>query len=189
MVLPGLIPWTALAVAWQWLLGVLPSLTILFVGMRFLLEIPQREKQAKYQAWRVVHTAYGQKVSGARIAALEDLREQGESLSRLTLEEGAMLNKINLAGSDLFHASLSGAGLWCDNLHKAKLESAYLSNANLHKAILLSTDLYKADLRGADLCLANLTGAIYSKKTQFSKDFDPSQHGMVLQDDRDFQPA
>ena len=40
-----------------WLLKLLPSLTILFVGGRFLLEIPQREKQAKYQAWRIVHEA------------------------------------------------------------------------------------------------------------------------------------
>lgn len=70
-----------------WLIEKAAGLTVVFVGIRFFLEIPQREKQAKYQAWQVVHAAYGQKVSGARLSALEDLCDQGESLAALELEQ------------------------------------------------------------------------------------------------------
>jgi len=64
-----------------WLVSLFSKLAIFFVAGRFIWEIPQREKQAKYQAWQVIHAAHGQRVSGARIAALEDLLDQEESLA------------------------------------------------------------------------------------------------------------
>jgi Pentapeptide repeats (8 copies) len=130
-----------------WVLGIAPKFAILFVGARFLLEIPQREKQAKYQAWGVVHTAYGQKVSGARISALEDLLNQGESLAGLSLE-----NEANLAGIDLSKANLRGA-----NLYGADLCGANLCGADLRGANLRGVDLYDANLSDA-----NLSGTIPS---------------------------
>jgi len=169
----------------KWLLGVLPNLTILFVGVRFLMEIPQREKEAKYQAWQVVHTAHGQTVSGARIAALEDLHAQGESLRRLTLEAGVVLSGINLARADLCEASFRSARLFEANLKGVHLEGADLSYACLQKATLSGADLHGAELRGADLRLAklegaNFRGAVYDKQTTFPQGFDPTQHDMVL---------
>jgi hypothetical protein len=138
-----------------WVLGIAPKFAILFVGARFLLEIPQREKQAKYQAWGVVHTAYGQKVSGARISALEDLLNQGESLAGLSLE-----NEANLAGIDLSKANLRGANLYGANLRGANFRGADLCGANLCGA-----DLRGANLRGVDLYDANLSDANLSGTT------------------------
>ena len=134
--------WQRLLLVWnggKWLLGGLPNLTILFVGVRFLMEIPRREKEAKYQAWQVVHTAYGQRVSGARIAALEDLNDQGEFLGGLTLEDEANLSDIRLRGAKLRDAKLERADLRGANLTNSTLESTVLTSA-----ILLSTDLSTA---------------------------------------------
>ena len=145
------------------------SLAILLGVGRFLWEIPRREREAKYQAWQVIHTAHGQKVSGARISALEDLQEQGESLAGLTLEEGANLNDINLSGADLSGADLSKADLSGAILSDAdlrdtkligsKLIGSKLIGANLRYAKLEDADLTGADLRGADLIRADLRGA------------------------------
>jgi hypothetical protein len=146
-----------------WLIEKVAGLTVVFAGIRFFLEIPQREKQAKYQAWQVVHTAHGQRVSGARISALEDLREQGESLAALELEytvlrdinlQGANLHKVNLRRSHLERANLAGA-----NLTKAKVEQALLWRANLENADLENANLENASLREANLKGANLKGA------------------------------
>ncbi len=142
-----------------WFFGVLPNLTILYVGWKFLQEIPQRERQAKYQAWQVIHTSHSQKVCGARIAALEDLVEQGESLSGLTLENGADLSKANLE-----YANLSGANLWNANLSGANLkgsdlESSWLNGVNFVGSRLKGAYLTCANLESADLFVANLEGA------------------------------
>ena len=139
------------------------TLTILFVGGRFLWEIPRREREAKYQAWQVIHTAHGQR-SGARIAALEDLCEQGESLNGLTLEGCIDLSRINLTKANLSRANLSaanlsGANLHGANLHGANLHGANLTEANLFGANLTGAYLRGADLRGADLRWADLSGA------------------------------
>ncbi len=152
-----------MALVWETLLkliSVLPHLTILFVGVKFLLEIPQRERAAKYQAWQVVHSAYDQKSSGARIEALQDLLEQGESLNGLSLEEGADLRKIKLPGADLSGANLKGANLSSvdprDPNLSTNLSDAILGGANLSGANLMGADLSGADLSGADLSGANL---------------------------------
>jgi uncharacterized protein YjbI with pentapeptide repeats len=138
-----------------WILGLVPNFTILFVGARFLWEIPQREKQAKYQAWGVVHTAHGQKVSGARISALEDLRNQGESLAGLRLEHDANLAGIDLSKADLSGAILVGVDLRCSNLSRTYLIRANLSYANLSDIDLSSTYLNNANLSNANLSGAN----------------------------------
>jgi uncharacterized protein YjbI with pentapeptide repeats len=148
-----------IASGFVWLVKLLPNLTVLFIGVRFLLEIPQREKQAKYQAWQVVHAAYGQKVSGARIAALEDLRDQEESLAGLTLEEGAVLNSINLQKANLNGAKLNGTKLNGAKLNGAKLNRARLSGAELSDAELNGTQLNGAELINAELNGTQLNGA------------------------------
>lgn len=139
-----------------WFFGVLPNLTILYVGWKFLQEIPQRERQAKYQAWQVIHTSHGQQVSGARIAALEDLVEQGESLSGLTLGNGADLSKANLE-----YANLSGANLEYTNLLRAKLKGSGLEYSRLKGVNFSGSMLNGAYLTCANLESADLLGAIF----------------------------
>ena len=137
------------------LINILSRSAILLVAVRYILEIPEREKQAKYQAWQVIHTAHGQKYSGARIAALEDLLTQQESLSGLSLEEEANLKGVKLSGADLSYANLKGV-----NLRDAILTGAILSYAELRGADLTGAILSYADLTGADLTGAILTAAV-----------------------------
>jgi len=147
-----------------WLINILSKSAIVLIAVRYILEIPEREKQAKYQAWQVIHSAYGQKSSGARIAALEDLLTQQESLSGLSLEEGANLKGVKLSGADLTVADLrsailTNAFLANADLTGANLRGAILTYANLRGAILTYADLTVADLRGANLTNADLRGA------------------------------
>ncbi|MEP0914610.1 pentapeptide repeat-containing protein [Leptolyngbya sp. FACHB-711] len=153
-----LIPEQRLSVAWGtglWGIGKVATFAIVFAVLLFLLESPKRSRQAKYQAWQVVYAAYGQKVSGARIAALEDLRARGESLSSLTLEKEAVLSEINLTDADLTDANLSHT-----DLSDAILCGARLIGANLSGAILIDADLSRTNLSDAILCNARLSSAI-----------------------------
>jgi len=147
-----------------WFFSILPNLTILYVAWKFVQEIPLRERQAKYQAWQVIHTAHGQKFSGARISALEDLVEQGESLSGLVISMHVDLNGINLNGANLkrvclFDVELNEANLNGANLNGASLTYAKLDGANLEGAKLDGATLNKASLKKANLRNANLNGA------------------------------
>ncbi len=156
---------------WGWagsgilgLVGLGSQLTFVVVGIKYLQEIPQREKQAedqkrlaRYQAWQVIHAAHGQRVSGARIAALEDLVQQGESLIGLILEKGADLGGIQLKGARLIKANLQDAYLKNANLQDALLKNANFQGAYLRKVNLQGSDLRGANLRGACFADANLT--------------------------------
>lgn len=157
-----LTPEQRLSVAWDTGLGGIgkaASFAIVFAGFLFLLRLPfrlpWRARQAKHQAWQVVYAAYGQKVSGARIAALEDLRAWRESLASLTLEKEAVLSEINLTDADLTDAKLSHT-----DLSDAILSGAILSGADLSHAILIDADLSHADLSNAILSGARLSSAI-----------------------------
>ncbi|WP_179228316.1 pentapeptide repeat-containing protein [Leptolyngbya ohadii] len=153
-----LTPEQRLSVAWStglWGIGNVATFAIVFAVLLFLLESPKRSRQAKYQAWQVVYAAYGQKVSGARIAALEDLRARGESLASLTLEKEAVLSEINLTNADLTDANLSHT-----DLSDAILCGARLIGANLSSAILIDADLSRTNFSDAILCNARLSSAI-----------------------------
>jgi hypothetical protein len=152
------------SVSWNflsWLFQNIPNLAVLFVIIRFIIELPQKERQARYQAWQVVHLAHSQKISGARISALEDLNEQGESFASLILEEDTDLRGIYLENANLIDAKLVGVNFGEAILKRANLENANFENANLGRsqlsnAILIGTNLTKASLGEADLTNANL---------------------------------
>jgi BTB/POZ domain-containing protein KCTD9 len=159
------------------ILNIVESLSIFMAVLLFVLEAPERNKQAHYDAWKVIDSAYGLKSSYARIQALEDLNEDGVSLNRLNAPE-ADLKGIDLEKADLSNAYLSG----CD-LSRAKLERANFSNAelvesnftnsdlsstrltgaNLGYAYFIDANLSNADLVGASLVGANLVGANLSQ--------------------------
>ncbi len=135
---------------------------------RYILEAPKREKLAHYQAWQMINSATGQKTSGGRIEALQDLVKDGVWLSGLDVSgaelyginlENAVLIRADLSKANLNAANLTNAGLFFAKLHYANLYRANLRDANLPKADLTSASLYKADLRDADLSGANLDDA------------------------------
>jgi len=145
---------------------------------RYVWEAPKREKLAHYQAWQMINSATGQKTSGGRIDALQDLVKDNVSLAGLNASGaylvginlqkailvGADLSGVNLEKANLSDADLSGANLSHVDLEKANLSDAILvmtnlSNANLSNAILSDTLLAGADLSSAYLSNANLAGA------------------------------
>ncbi|MBU7581395.1 MAG: pentapeptide repeat-containing protein [Nostoc sp. TH1S01] len=128
-------------------IGTLQDLSILAAVILYFRETPSRKKQEHYEAWRVINSAYGQRASGGRLQALQDLNNDGISLAGLTAEK-AYLAGINLKGADLRDANLEGT-----NLKNACLQEIDLRNANLQQA-----DLRYANLEGANLRNANLQG-------------------------------
>jgi hypothetical protein len=134
-------------------LNIVESVSILMAVLLFVLEAPDRNKKAHYDAWKVIDSAYGLKSSYARIQALQDLNEDGVSLNRLNAPE-ADLKGIDLETADLSNAYMSG----CD-LSQAKLEKANLSHAELVESNFSNSDLNCAKLTGANLSYAHFIDA------------------------------
>lgn len=131
------------------------SISVITAVILYFKELPNRKKQAHYQAWQVIHLAHGQSISGARIQALEDLNQDKVSLRGLSLL-GADLAGIQLADADLTKANfektlLIDANLKYADLRNANLQEADLRSADLRGAILLNANLEKADLQVLDL--------------------------------------
>ncbi|GAB4244659.1 MAG: hypothetical protein Kow0049_34560 [Stanieria sp.] len=149
------------------LLNVVESFSILVAVLLFVLETPDRNKQAHYEAWKVIDSAHGLRTSYARLQALQDLNEDNVSLSGLNAPE-ADFRGINLAYADLSYSDLSGADLSYANLSHAKLShanlvEAKLNNANLKSAYLTGANLgyasfIEAELQDVDFVGANLLG-------------------------------
>jgi len=167
----------------------LDSVAIVSAGLIYIKDRQSRQKQDHYLAWQVIDAAYGAKVSTsrARIVALENLNEDGESLEDLDLPwqedkdgssnlqiigadlKGIQLPQSNLARSTLKYAQFCQADLRESNLHGANLYGSDLNQANLHcanlSASILScsklddTDLRDTSLMGADLSQASLNRA------------------------------
>ncbi len=146
------------------LLNSLESFAFIMALCLFLLETPDRTKQAQYEAWQVVDAAHGLKTSYARIQALQDLNEDQVSMKGLYAAD-ADLRNIDLKGADLSNADLSGANLRGANLINANLSNANLtdvdfSNANLANARLSSSNLANANFVETNLSNVDFVGAI-----------------------------
>ena len=150
------------------LLNVVEGFSILVAVMLFLLETPERDKKAHYEAWKTIDAAYGLRTSYARCQALQDLNSDRVSLRGFNAPE-ADLRGINLAGADLSNAYLSGVDLSFANLSntnlsqsnlvETNLNNANLNNANLAGADLSDTNFIEAELQNVDFVGANLVGA------------------------------
>jgi len=117
-----------------------------------------QRKAKHYQAWQVITAAQGQRSSGGRLDALQDLNRDGISLRGIDISK-AYLRKLDLAGASLLGANLAEAYLQGANLTRAYLNSANLTGADLALANLARARLFSADLTGAFLGNANLTEA------------------------------
>lgn len=130
--------------------------TVIIALSRYMWEAPKREKLAHYQAWQIINLATGQKTSGGRIEALQDLNKDRVSLGGLDAN-GANLSGIKLQNARLWNANLSGANLNDVNFNSANLNGANLSHATLIRAKLGGTHLNNANLNGAKFVGANLS--------------------------------
>jgi BTB/POZ domain-containing protein KCTD9 len=122
-------------------------------AVQYVRDTPQRQKQAHYEAWKIINSAKVNEGSSAgRVDALEELVKDNVSLERLDVSN-AHLSSIKLSNAKLSTAKLKDA-----DLTKAKLKDADLTKADLTKADLTKADLTKADLKGANLVFAKLNG-------------------------------
>ncbi len=173
------------------ILGTFESISIVTA---LVIYVRRGKKKSHYEAWQVIDSAQGLKMSHARIKALEELAKDGISLKGLSLPQahldqvqlvdadfteanlqGAKLSEANLQGSRFELTQLQGANLWKANLEetffllaqlqKVNLNSANLSYADLQGVNLLEANFQKADLQGAYI-LGNLQGA-YLKDANF----------------------
>jgi hypothetical protein len=137
------------------------KLTILFALILYVLEIPQRKRQAELNAWQIINSAMNQKAASGRVEALEYLNNAGVDLSFLDVQ-GAYLVRHTIKSDDtrstrginLPNARLREANFKESTLSKANLGNAYLGFSNLEGA-----NLFRANLREAKLWGANLEGA------------------------------
>ena len=142
----------------------LGRLTILTAVIFYFAESEQRLKQKHYQAWQTINLAQGKPGSGGRIDALQDLNEDGVSLTGVDLSQ-AYLVKIDLEGAVLREANFREANLDSANLQRARLrganfQGANLVNANLQRANLINANLQEArGLGSTKLQGTNLAGA------------------------------
>lgn len=140
------------------ILGHIGRLTILIAVIFYFMEADERRKARHYQAWQIINAAQGQRGSGGRIDALQDLIRDNVSLTYIDLSN-AFLMRIDLENAGLSRADFSGADLWQANLYKAVCQWTIFSGTILHGANLSEAILAGADLSGARLTLAHLSRA------------------------------
>lgn len=134
-------------------------LTIIAGMVFYMIGCPKRQMQAEdqrrtthYQAWQIIKSGMGQRSSGGRVQALQDLNKDKVSLAGVDISKAYLLD-LNLKNANLTEAILTDANL----------PGAILSNANLTEA-----NFYFADLTGADLSDADLTGT-FLQLTNFAE--------------------
>ncbi|MEB3882941.1 pentapeptide repeat-containing protein [Lyngbya sp. CCY1209] len=170
------------------ILGTFESISIVTA---LVIYMRRGKKKSHYEAWQVIDSAQGIKISHARIKALEELSKDGVSLKGLSLPmadleqvtlvdsdfkeanlKTAKLQEANLKGSTFELTQLQGANLWKANLREcffllAQLQKANLSAANLQDAELQGVNLLEANLQRANLqrayILGNLQGANFQE--------------------------
>jgi uncharacterized protein YjbI with pentapeptide repeats len=196
--------WIAYGLSRWALIPVLQSvtaLTILWTAFSYLAGADERKqqrldeiKQSHYQAWQAINTAQGQRGSGGRVEALEDLNGDNQSLVGLSAPY-AFLQGIDLVGAELDNANLQEAHLNGANLREASLRNAVLRDADLggsasdntRKANLQEANLEGTDARGANLSGVYLRGATLNNADLNDAVLDKAQlqgatlKGVVLQ--------
>ncbi|MEW6635905.1 MAG: pentapeptide repeat-containing protein, partial [Actinomycetota bacterium] len=176
------------------ILEYLGKATVLVVLVFWLVTIPerreeeafedwQREKQTRHEAWQVINTAQGQRGTGGRIDAIDQLYDARQNLNGITAENA------NLAGIDLYDADTGEAKLNTANFTSADLSGSDLRHAQLWKAGFRKAYLSKIDLEGAYLELADLREADLSGANLTEADLYDANLDMVTLDNADLQGA
>jgi BTB/POZ domain-containing protein KCTD9 len=166
-------------------------ITLAVGTIRYITETDKRQKLAHYQAWQMINSATGQKTSGGRIEALQDLVKDGVVLVGLDASgadlggiklQKAFLGRANLRNTKLYNADLRNASLWNANLHDADLRFAILHNAdlddaNLRNALLKGIDLRNINFGGVEIGDAKIQCNInnYCTNLKGAKNITPKQ--------------
>lgn len=140
-------------------------------SITYCAEAKDRHRDRVYRTWDIVAKAEGRAASGARYEALQDLAENGVSLSRSELP-GAWLEEIDLRGVDMRFSNIDNASMRaaklgcrtilvpprrrCTRLRMSSAAGADLAHADLRNADMELVNVDRVDLTGADLRDANL---------------------------------
>lgn len=172
----------------------------------YFKEAPARKDQKHYEAFQVINSATGNRMSRARLIALQDLNNDNVSLEAWDLTDsnleninffsaslsGAVLVRANLRNANFEFADLDGANLERANFQGANLRGANLKGANFQGANLKKADLRKANLsnvnlKGANLKGANLKGANLEKSKLYSAHLDKADLSNTNLKNADFE--
>ncbi|MFM6224508.1 MAG: pentapeptide repeat-containing protein, partial [Dolichospermum sp.] len=151
--------------------GVLISLAVTL--FKYFQEAPKRQQQDHYQAWSIINSANGQKASGGRIEALEDLNEDGVKLWNLVVDE-ADLSGIKLDNGQLAHTSFKNSLLECEQNKCSSLRKANLYKANFYNASLSKIDFRETNLIDANFKKAHLEQAKFQKAHLYKANLEES---------------
>jgi BTB/POZ domain-containing protein KCTD9 len=138
--------------------GVLAAIPLVFGAVKYILEEPKRDKQARYEAWQIINSAKGQRSEAGRIEALQYLVKQNVNLQGLIVTD-TFINGVKLPNAKLSDANFNKTALKLADLKDADLKDAYLNEAELNSAELNNANLAGAKLVGAKLFYTNLSGA------------------------------
>lgn len=170
----------------QTIIDTLEPLSIFIAVLLLIKESPERKRQFNYQAWSIIDNANGIENSQARIIALEDLCDEGVSLTEIDLTKAklnnielngvnlsnALMHKTLLINAELFYANLSSCDLTEANCVGITLYRATLDFANLQKSNFSSANLSKANLMFADFREGNFSGTNFYKANLKGVQFD-----------------
>lgn len=141
------------------------SIAIVTAAIVYLLEVPERRRQDRSEAWRAISLAKGAVGNRDRIDALERLNKDGVSLERIDLSEadlsGTDMTSANMESATLERAILNNANftranLRYANLNGVKASQAIFDDAHLLLAVLQNAQLFQAQFEGANLGGARL---------------------------------
>ena len=138
--------------------GILGGITILVGVAQYCSSKDERTRAVHYQAWQAINSAHGQRLSGGRIDALQDLARDGVSLEGADLDSTWLVG-IRLRRARLNYATLRGANLAGAQLRGAQLKYTTLRGAKLDSAQLQHSEMYETDFEGANLRRANFDSA------------------------------
>jgi hypothetical protein len=142
--------------------------------LKFYWEAPQREKQREFQAWEIINGAKGQRGSGGRIEALEELNKNQVSLRYVILDE-ADLSGINLNNALLSNASFKSAQLTCVTRDDGTRECTKIRNSNLSYSNLQKVNLFDADFQKSKFRYAKMQGAKLRNTKLQGADFEKAE--------------
>lgn len=117
----------------------------------YYVERPSRQRATIFAAWSIVSGMEGKRADGARSVALNQLRENHESLAGIVLD-GSIFRNIDLSNSNLFLASLKNV-----EFTHCKLVAVDFTDANLQgghfrdRCDFSSSKFERTDLRNAVL--------------------------------------
>jgi len=110
----------------------LGKFAIVVTVIQWLLEAPQRNNAAIFQAWQVINSAAGQAGSSGRVQALDELAQKHVDLEDLIIR-GAVLKGLRLPRARLPFADFRDSKISNSDFHQADIVRGNFSHSELRE--------------------------------------------------------